>query len=83
MMQVKRGTHRDKLIELMKFEENIFNEIEWNYDLNYTVLKIGKIEKNFPITSDFCEKVHQYARNCSMVICVLMIFMIYVDYDTD
>lgn len=47
MMEVSRDTRRDKLIELTKFKDNIFTEINSNYELNYKKIKI--IDK--PITS--------------------------------
>lgn len=80
MMEVSRDTRRDKLIDLTKFQDNIFREIESNYELNYNSKLFGM--KNFAITSNLCEKVREYARNCSYIICILMIFLVYVDHDT-
>lgn len=35
MFNVTRATKRDKLIGLLEKREEIFKEIEWNYDMNY------------------------------------------------
>lgn len=81
MMEVKRDTRRDKLIELTKFKDTVFSEIQWNYQLNYHVLNAFIIHTAFPITSNLCERVRAYARNCSYIICLLIVLLVFVDHD--
>lgn len=39
MLEVSRDTQRDKLISLFSYYQNIKEEIEQNYELNYLKLK--------------------------------------------
>ena len=47
MMRVIRGTQRDKLISLLEKREEVYNEIELNYELKYGSLTIPIINKEF------------------------------------
>lgn len=39
-MKVDRGTQRDKLISLIGFKDEIYREVEWNYQLKYENIKL-------------------------------------------
>lgn len=68
-------------------KEEVKEEIYLNYSLNYykfemkLPLKEEPISRDFPITSDFGNKVRGYARKCSFFICLLMVVFILVDHD--
>jgi hypothetical protein len=82
MFEVTRDTQRDKLISLLGYYDNVKDEIEWNYNMKYYSLdlKIKKIPLS--ITSEFINKIRVTARYISYIICLLMLFLIFVDHDT-
>ena len=55
MMRVKRETQRDKLITLLSYQEEVYEEINLNYSLKYVPHKVPfKAEGvDFPITSEY------------------------------
>ena len=89
MMRVQRDTQRDKQISLIGMKEEVKDEIELNYTLNYFKFSMKlpyidkTIERDFPITSDLSNKVRGYARKCSFVICLFMVLLVLVDHDAE
>lgn len=83
MLNVERGTRRDKLISLANTREEVFSEIIWNYELNYNSFKVLGKEIEFPITSEYSESVRIVARNLSFLICALLMVFITVDHDQE
>ena len=81
MLQVSRDTQRDKLTSLFGFYDNIKEEIEQNYQLNYWKVKPFGKEFNLSITSAYVNKIRDAARYVSILICVLMLWFILVDHD--
>ena len=85
MLEVSRDTQRDKLISLFSYYDNIKEEIEQNYELNYLKLKpFGENGKQFnlSITSTLVNSIRETARYVSYFICALMLYLIVVDHDT-
>lgn len=85
MLEVSRDTQRDKLISLFGFYQNIKEEIEQNYELNYWKVKpFGQNGKEFTlsITSTLVNRIRETARYVSYIICLLMLYVILVDHDT-
>jgi hypothetical protein len=82
MLQVSRDTQRDKLISLFGFYENIKEEIEQNYELNYWKVKPFGKEFTLPITSAFLSRIRNAARFVSIIITIIMLYLILVDHDT-
>lgn len=82
MLQVSRDTQRDKLTSLFGFYENIMEEIEQNYELNYWKKNIFGKEMTIPITSALLNRIRNGARIVSIMICLAMLWLILVDHDT-
>jgi hypothetical protein len=70
-------------------KNEISEEITLNYDLNYNKIDYTfplinyNYSRELPITSDFGNQVRGYARKCSFLICLLMVFFILVDHDAE
>lgn len=85
MLEVSRDTQRDKLTSLFSYYENIKEEIEQNYELDYWKFKpFGERGKEFSmsITSNLVNSIRLTARYVSYFICALMLYLIVVDHDT-
>lgn len=82
MLQVSRDTQRDKLTSLFGFYENIKEEIEQNYELNYWKTRFLGKQITIPITSAFLNRIRNAARFISIIICLIMLYLILVDHDT-
>ena len=83
MFSVERATQRDKLTSLLDYKEEIYREIDSNYNLNYkNTMKIFNKEILVPITSNLCEGIRDIARKLSYLICILLALLIFVDHDT-
>ena len=85
MMRVTRGTQRDKQISLLEKRDEVYKEIELNYELKYGSLTIPLINKEFKfeITEKYAGEIRKVARNISFVICFMLMFFIMVDHDTE
>ena len=65
------------------FYENIKEEIEQNYELNYWKVKPFGKEFTLPITSAFLSRIRNAARFVSIIITIIMLYLILVDPNSD
>lgn len=84
MVEVERVTPRDKLISLLEFREEVYDEITWNYRMNFYKLEtfLGfKVGQSLPITSNLCEKFRKYSSVMSYVIIFLMFQLMIAEHE--
>ena len=84
MFRVKRDTQRDKLTTLLKLKEEVYKEVDLNFELQYKPhwVPFKKDGWKFEITADYATYVRGLARNISFLICLLMVFFVLIDHDT-
>lgn len=83
MFEVKRTTKRDKLISLLEYREEIFKEVEWNYEMNYKEKTVLGVKTNLEITSASCDNLRWIALVLSMLIMIGTQVFAYPDHDPD
>ena len=78
MLNVLRETPRDKLISLTNYKDDIYKEIELNYNLKY---QNTLFNYKLPITSESCNQVKNIASFISFTIIILIFVIVAVEHD--
>ena len=85
MFRVKRETQRDKLITLLKLRDEVYEEVDLNFRLQYVPHEVPFRQEGvkFEITADYATKVRALARKISFFICFLMLAFVLIGHDTE